>query len=175
MPLLPAGMPAPPSFRKFNPADSPIMFLGAHLGHRADVRPRRLRGNDDRAAHLDGQRRLAGAGAGRAEIRGPRAGRSRTSCMPSSIGINEVNQALQNWNVNLPTGQLFGPSTTYNIKAARAADERRGVQAGHRRLPQRRAGPARPGRHRPRQRRGQQERLVALHEGRRAGARSTCR
>src|SRR5436190_10862395 len=24
MPLLPAGMPAPPSFRKFNPADSPI-------------------------------------------------------------------------------------------------------------------------------------------------------
>src|SRR4029079_2621418 len=27
MPLLPAGMPAPPSFRKFNPADSPIMFL----------------------------------------------------------------------------------------------------------------------------------------------------
>jgi HAE1 family hydrophobic/amphiphilic exporter-1 len=27
MPLLPAGLPAPPSFRKFNPADSPIMFL----------------------------------------------------------------------------------------------------------------------------------------------------
>src|SRR5262245_60910799 len=28
MPLLPAGMPAPPSFRKFNPSDQPIMFLG---------------------------------------------------------------------------------------------------------------------------------------------------
>ncbi len=28
MPLLPAGMPAPPSFRKFNPADQPIMYLG---------------------------------------------------------------------------------------------------------------------------------------------------
>src|SRR5262245_4522614 len=28
MPLLPSGMPAPPSFRKFNPADQPIMFLG---------------------------------------------------------------------------------------------------------------------------------------------------
>src|ERR1700742_4662042 len=28
MPLLPAGMPAPPSFRKFNPADQPIMLLG---------------------------------------------------------------------------------------------------------------------------------------------------
>src|SRR5205807_380201 len=23
----------------------------------------------------------------------------------------------QNWNVNLPTGQLFGPSSTYSIKA----------------------------------------------------------
>src|SRR5947207_7692438 len=33
------------------------------------------------------------------------------------IGINEVDIALQNWNVNLPTGQLFGPSATYNIKA----------------------------------------------------------
>ena len=34
------------------------------------------------------------------------------------IGINEVDQALQNWNVNMPTGQLFGPTSTYNIKAA---------------------------------------------------------
>ena len=24
------------------------------------------------------------------------------------VGLNEVDQALQNWNVNLPTGQLFG-------------------------------------------------------------------
>src|SRR5579862_3466796 len=28
MPLLPSGMPAPPSFRKFNPADFPIMYFG---------------------------------------------------------------------------------------------------------------------------------------------------
>src|SRR3981189_564051 len=28
MPLLPPGMPAPPSFRKFNPADQPVMYLG---------------------------------------------------------------------------------------------------------------------------------------------------
>src|SRR3954469_13414106 len=27
-PLLPAGMPSPPSFRKSNPADSPIVFMG---------------------------------------------------------------------------------------------------------------------------------------------------
>src|SRR3954447_11463084 len=35
-----------------------------------------------------------------------------------SIGINEVDQALSAWNVNQPTGQLFGPHATYNIKAA---------------------------------------------------------
>jgi HAE1 family hydrophobic/amphiphilic exporter-1 len=28
-PLLPAGMPSPPSFRKNNPADSPVMFLSS--------------------------------------------------------------------------------------------------------------------------------------------------
>src|SRR3981081_1140612 len=34
-----------------------------------------------------------------------------------SIGINEIDQAIQNWNVNLPTGQLFGVHQTFNIKA----------------------------------------------------------
>src|SRR5262249_13778398 len=34
-----------------------------------------------------------------------------------AIGLNEVNQALQNWNVNLPAGQLFGADATYNIQA----------------------------------------------------------
>src|SRR5260370_26260322 len=34
-----------------------------------------------------------------------------------SIGINEVDQAIQNWNVSLPTGQLFGAHQTFNIKA----------------------------------------------------------
>ena len=41
------------------------------------------------------------------------------------IGINEVDQALQNWNVNLPTGQLFGPTQTFNIKAQWSVEERR--------------------------------------------------
>src|ERR1019366_5541334 len=33
------------------------------------------------------------------------------------IGLNEVDQALQNWNVNQPTGQLFGSRSTYTINA----------------------------------------------------------
>src|SRR5204862_558285 len=39
------------------------------------------------------------------------------------IGINEVDTALQNWNVNLPTGQLFGQQSTFNIKAAGQLDD----------------------------------------------------
>ena len=33
------------------------------------------------------------------------------------IGINEVDSALQDWNVNLPTGTLYGPHQPYNIQA----------------------------------------------------------
>ena len=34
------------------------------------------------------------------------------------IGINEVQNALQNWNVNLPTGTLYGPEQAFNIQAS---------------------------------------------------------
>ena len=43
MPLLPAGMPSPPSFRKNNPADQPIMHAEPDVEHAADVGARRLR------------------------------------------------------------------------------------------------------------------------------------
>ena len=33
------------------------------------------------------------------------------------IGLNEINDAINNWNVNLPTGTLFGPHTAYNVLA----------------------------------------------------------
>ena len=32
------------------------------------------------------------------------------------IGLNEIDNALRNWNVNLPTGTLYGPHTSYNIQ-----------------------------------------------------------
>src|SRR5436190_443652 len=46
-----------------------------HLQYAAAVGARRLRRSDDRAAHLDGERRVAGAGTGRVEIRGACAAR----------------------------------------------------------------------------------------------------
>jgi HAE1 family hydrophobic/amphiphilic exporter-1 len=33
------------------------------------------------------------------------------------IGLNEVDNAINGWNVNLPTGTLYGPKTAYNLQA----------------------------------------------------------
>ncbi|HZR22008.1 MAG TPA: efflux RND transporter permease subunit [Vicinamibacterales bacterium] len=116
MPLLPAGMPAPPSFRKFNPADQPIMFLGLT----SDVVPMYVL--DDYAETLIAPRISMVTGVSQVQVQGAQKYAVRVQVDPNKlhaegIGINEVNQALQQWNVNLPTGQLFGADATYNIAA----------------------------------------------------------
>jgi hydrophobic/amphiphilic exporter-1 (mainly G- bacteria), HAE1 family len=117
MPLLPAGLPAPPSFRKFNPADFPIMFLALT----SDTVPMYVL--DDYAETVVAPRISMVNGVSQVQVQGAQKYAVRVQVDPEKlhaeqIGINEVNQALQNWNVNLPTGQLFGSATTYNIKAA---------------------------------------------------------
>src|SRR4029079_15719724 len=117
MPLLPAGMPAPPSFRKFNPADQPIMFLGLT----SEVVPMYVL--DDYAETLIAPRISMVSGVSQVQVQGAQKYAVRVQVDPNKlhaegIGINEVNQSLQNWNVNLPTGQLFGEDATYNIQAA---------------------------------------------------------
>ena len=116
MPLLPAGMPAPPSFRKFNPADSPVMFLGLT----SDVVPMYVL--DDYAETMIAPRISMVSGVSQVQVQGAQKYAVRVQVDPNKlhaegIGINEVNQSLQNWNVNLPTGQLFGADATYNIQA----------------------------------------------------------
>jgi hydrophobic/amphiphilic exporter-1 (mainly G- bacteria), HAE1 family len=117
MPLLPAGMPAPPSFRKFNPADQPIMFLGLT----SDVVPMYVL--DDYAETLIAPRISMISGVSQVQVQGAQKYAVRVQLDPNKlraqgIGLNEINQALQNWNVNVPTGQLFGTDATYNIQAA---------------------------------------------------------
>ncbi len=111
MPLLPAGMPAPPSFRTFNPADSPIMFLGLT----SEVVP--LYVLDDYAETLIAPRISMIGGVSQVQVQGAQKYAVRVQVDPNrlhaeGIGINEVNQALQNWNVNLQTDQLFGEDAT---------------------------------------------------------------
>jgi len=79
---LPATMPAPPSFRKVNPADFPVYYLAltsaqlplSTVNEYAETLPR--------AAHLHGHRGGAGAGVRPAEVRCARPGRSERARRP---------------------------------------------------------------------------------------------
>ena len=54
MPLLPPGMPSPPSFRKVNPSDSPILFLTLVSDTLPLSKLDEYAADDRSAAHLDG-------------------------------------------------------------------------------------------------------------------------
>src|SRR5689334_7272782 len=116
MPLLPSGMPSPPSFRKNNPNDQPIMMLNLT----SNTLP--LSALDDYAETMIAPRISMVSGVSQVQVQGASKYAVRVQLDPDKlhaqkIGLNEIDQALQNWNVNLPTGQLFGPDATYNIKA----------------------------------------------------------
>src|SRR4051812_6768452 len=117
MPLLPAGMPSPPTFRKQNPADQDILQL-ALISNSVPMSVL-----DDFAETVVAPRLSMVNGVAKVEVWGQAKYAVRVQVDPDrlrgqQIGINEVDQALQNWNVNLPTGQLFGAHQTFNIKAA---------------------------------------------------------
>jgi HAE1 family hydrophobic/amphiphilic exporter-1 len=115
MPLLPAGMPSPPTFRKQNPADQDILQLALV----SNTVP--LSVLDEYAENFIAPRLSTVNGVSQVEVWGQAKYAVRVQVDPDKlraqqIGLNEVDQALQNWNVNLPTGQLFGPHQTFNIK-----------------------------------------------------------
>src|SRR5438094_789965 len=117
MPLLPAGMPSAPSFRKNNPNDQPIITINLT----SNTLP--LSVLDDYAETMIAPRISMVNGVSQVQVQGAAKYAVRVQIDPEKlhaqrIGINEVDAALTNWNVNLPTGQLFGPHSTYNIKAA---------------------------------------------------------
>src|SRR5947208_7852155 len=95
MPLLPAGMPAPPSFRKFNPADSPIMYLGLT----SNTLP--MYEVDDYAETLIAPRISMVNGVSQVQVQGAQKYAVRVQVDPEKlrnekIGLNEVDAALQN-------------------------------------------------------------------------------
>src|SRR3989442_7811409 len=117
MPLLPSGMPSAPSFRKNNPNDDPIVTINLT----SNTLP--LPVLDDYAETIIAPRISMVNGVSQVQVQGAAKYAVRVQLDPEKlhaerIGINEVDQALTQWNVNLPTGQLFGPHSTYNIKAA---------------------------------------------------------
>src|SRR5947209_3540589 len=113
MPLLPPGMPTPPSFRKVNPGDMPIfnLFLTSPTMRISDL--------DEYAETMVAQRISMVEGVAQVQVFGAAKYAVRVQVDPNQlaarqIGLNEVDAALRNWNVNLPTGTLYGPHTNSN-------------------------------------------------------------
>ncbi len=116
MPLLPPGMPTPPSFRKMNPGDSPILsiFLTSPTLRISDL--------DEYAETMVAQRISMVSGVAQVMVYGAAKYAVRVQVDPNQlaarqIGLNEIDDALKNWNVNLPTGTLYGPHTAYTVLA----------------------------------------------------------
>jgi HAE1 family hydrophobic/amphiphilic exporter-1 len=116
MPLLPPGMPTPPSFRKVNPGDAPVfnLFLTSPTMRLSDL--------NEYAETMLAQRISMVEGVAQVQVFGSSKYAVRVQVNPNElfhrqIGLNEVDQALRDWNVNVPTGTLFGPQKSYTIKA----------------------------------------------------------
>jgi HAE1 family hydrophobic/amphiphilic exporter-1 len=115
MPLLPPGMPTPPSFRKVNPGDSPIISL------LITSPTMRLSDLDEYAETMLAQRVSMVEGVAQVQVFGSMKYAVRVQIDPNElsarhIGLNEIDDALRNWNVNIPTGTLYGPHTAYNVQ-----------------------------------------------------------
>ena len=116
MPLLPAGMPAPPSFRKNNPSDQPIVYMALL----SDSLP--LSTLDEYAETMIAPRISMINGVAQVQVGGQQKYAVRVQVDPDKlkgygIGLNDIDAALNQWNVNTPLGTLYGPRTAYNIQA----------------------------------------------------------
>jgi HAE1 family hydrophobic/amphiphilic exporter-1 len=116
LPLLPPTLTAPPSFRKMNPADQPILQINLTS---ASLDMTKV---DEYAEDLIAPRISMVNGVSQVTVRGSAKYAVRVQVDPErleaqKIGFNEIDTALQNWNVTQPTGQLYGPAATYSIVA----------------------------------------------------------
>ena len=113
---LPPNMPAPPTFRKVNPADEPILFLAVT----SPTLP--MSQVDEYAETLLGQQISMVNGVAQVSVFGSMKYAVRIELDPKElasrqIGLDEVTSAIQNANVNLPTGTLYGIHKAYTVQA----------------------------------------------------------
>ncbi len=112
---LPSDMPSPPTFRKVNPAEQPILFMVMT----SDTMP--LSDLNEYADTFLGQRLSVVNGVAQVNVFGPQKYAVRIQVDPNKlankgIGIDEVVQSVQTSNVNLPTGTLYGPDRSFTIE-----------------------------------------------------------
>ena len=113
---LPATMSAPPSFRKVNPADFPVYYLALT----SETLP--LSAVNEYAETYLAQRISTISGVAQVSVFGQQKYAVRVQVDPNAlaargVGINEVEQAVAQANVNLPTGTLYGKDRMFAVQA----------------------------------------------------------
>jgi hydrophobe/amphiphile efflux-1 (HAE1) family protein len=111
---LPQQMTTPPTFRKVNPADSPIFYIAF------TSKTLRLSTLDEYAENTLAQRISTVQGVAQVNVYGSRKYAVRIDLDPDALsgrglGIDTVADAIGKGNVNLPTGTLYGPNRIYNV------------------------------------------------------------
>ena len=124
---LPPNMPTPPTYSKVNPADSPVLFLAFSSA----TLP--LSTVDEYGETLMAQRISMINGVAQVNVYGSQQYAVRVQLDPNKLaayglGIDEVSDAIQAGNVNLPTGTLYGKHQAFTVLAngqlSKAADFR---------------------------------------------------
>ncbi|MBX9689487.1 MAG: efflux RND transporter permease subunit [Candidatus Obscuribacterales bacterium] len=113
--MLPTSMPTPPTFKKVNPADVPIMFIALS----SESLP--IYQVDEYAENMLAPRLSMTNGVAQVQVFGPQVYAPHVQIDPRKlasmgIGVDEVAGALRQGNVNLPVGTLYGPDKAYNLK-----------------------------------------------------------
>src|SRR5579871_922550 len=115
--LLPQGIPTPPTFTKVNPADQPILYIALT----SPTLP--LWTLDEYAETRIAQRISMISGVAQVQVLGAQKYAVHVQMDPHSmasrqVGFNEIETALKNWNVNLPTGAIIGPQRAFTLQAS---------------------------------------------------------
>ncbi len=113
---LPPNMPNPPSYRKTNPADAPVLQLALT----SETLP--MSAVDEIAENVLAQRISMVSGVSQVDVFGAQKYAVRIQVDPTAlayrqIGIDEVLAAVQRGNVDLPLGTLDGPQRTLTLKS----------------------------------------------------------
>jgi hydrophobic/amphiphilic exporter-1 (mainly G- bacteria), HAE1 family len=112
---LPPEMPAPPSYQKVNPADQPVIYLAL------DSLTLPLSTVDEYAETVLGQQLSMVSGVAQVQVFGSQKYAVRIQLDPDElasrgVGIDEVANAVQSSNVNVPTGTLYGKSEAFTVE-----------------------------------------------------------
>ena len=113
---LPANMPFPPTLRKVNPADQPIFLLAVT----SPTLP--LYEVDNYAENFVAEQISMVPGVAQVGVHGTakyavRVGVNPKALASRQIGIDQVEQAIRNANVNMPMGTLYGAHKAYNLES----------------------------------------------------------